>query len=244
MDDSFAKFDSKAAFRLFYSVFKNCLNKKTVVYTSRTDKYLQFCDQFGFIKNGSIIEQGTSKNAESKMESLRQSIGGHSVTKASFNRDSIGSVNDQSVVDIYNRLRDKNARNINTEKETLKKLESSTKEFCGEMPPKFGSFFVEHKSASFKILLAVVLYLVASCAQLGSVIFLHYVGWHDLHQGVFKIKGKLIKCIFSVTLMILAYLMYCFSAHILNFSLGNEMFNYFSDLMIKRLLTADVYTVM
>jgi energy-coupling factor transporter ATP-binding protein EcfA2 len=58
VDGAFDKFNSKASFKLFYSVLKNCFSKKTIIFTSKTDKYLQYCDEFGYIKDGKIIEQG------------------------------------------------------------------------------------------------------------------------------------------------------------------------------------------
>lgn len=59
VDDCFEKYQSKSALKLFYSVFKNCLGKKTIFYTSRTEKYMQYCDSFAVIRDGRLIEKGS-----------------------------------------------------------------------------------------------------------------------------------------------------------------------------------------
>jgi hypothetical protein len=220
-------------------VFKNCLSKKTIIFTSKNDRYIQYCDEFGYIKNGLIIERGTNKEAGTKLQGLRDTFNNKSV----LTRETTSIKEDQNN-DIYNRLRDKNAKNIKSEFENYENLVKSTKEFVNFAPPKFGIFFIKNKSSSFKIVIALLLYTIAGISQFGSVVFLHYIGWHDIHEGVFEIKGKLLKCLIFVSCILVSYLMYCCSAYILNFSLGNQMFNFFTELMIQRLLSADVYKIL
>lgn len=208
-------------------MFKNCLSKKTIIFTSKNERYIQYCDEFGYIKNGLIIERGTNKEAGAKLQGLRDTL----TNKSVLNRESTSIKEDQKT-DIYNRLRDKNAKNIKSEFENYENLVKSTKEFVNFAPPKFGIFFIKNKGSSFKILVALLLYTIASISQFGSVVFLHYIGWHDIHEGVFEIKAKLKKCIIFVLSIVVSYLMYCWSAYILNFSLGNQMFNFFTKLMI------------
>jgi hypothetical protein len=145
---------------------------------------------------------------------------------------------------VFNRLREKNAKNLRSEMENIENLVKSTKEFKGATPPKFGEYFVKNKSASLKIILALIMYLIASTCQFGSVFFLHYIGWHNIHDDVFSIKQKLVKCVIFLLAIIISYSMYICSGLTINLSLGNNMYQFFSDLLIKRLLNADVYKIL